>query len=98
MEDHVHLLMRLPPVLALAKSISVVKANSSRLMNGLGRHFAWQEGYGAFSVSLSNLATVARYIRNQKIHHHKMSFQEEYDALLRRHATEMDRVPPLRGF
>ncbi len=97
MTDHVHLLVRLPPVLALAKSVSVLKANSSRWMSDRGARFAWQEGYGAFSVSASNLATVESYIRNQKAHHRRMSFQEEYDVLLKRHDVEMARVSPLRG-
>lgn len=90
MEDHVHLLFRLPPVLALARAISILKANSSRWMSEHGTGFAWQGGYGAFSVSASNLAAVENYIRNQKIHHRKMSFQEEYRALLRRHGVETD--------
>ena len=90
MEDHVHLLLRLPPVLALAKAISVVKANSSRWMNEHGADFAWQGGYGAFSVSKSNLAAVTRYIREQKHHHRKMSFAEEYRALLKRHGDQVE--------
>ncbi|HZI56854.1 MAG TPA: IS200/IS605 family transposase [Verrucomicrobiae bacterium] len=64
MEDHVHLLIQLPPVLALAKAISVVKSNSSGWMNDHGMKFNWQEGYGAFSVSASNLAVMERYIAN----------------------------------
>ena len=90
MEDYVHLLLRLPPVLALAKAISIVKANSSRWMNEHGANFAWQIGYGAFSVSKSNLAAVIRYIREQKLHHKKMSFAEEYRALLKRHGDQVE--------
>ncbi len=90
MEDHVHLLLRLPPVLALAKAISVVKANSSRWMNEHGPAFACQGGYGAFSVSSSNLRAVEKYIREQKIHHRKMSFEEEYRALLKRHGDQVE--------
>src|SRR5262245_10862960 len=90
MDDHVHLLVRLPPVLALAKAVSVVKANSSGWMNEQATGFAWQGGYGAFSVSQSNLAAVARYIRNQKAHHRRMTFQQEYRILLKRHGEEMD--------
>jgi putative transposase len=90
MEDHSHLLFRLPPVLALARAVSIVKANSSRWMSEHQAGFAWQGGYGAFSVSASNLAAVEKYIRDQKVHHRKMSFQEEYRALLRRHGAEID--------
>jgi REP element-mobilizing transposase RayT len=98
MEDHIHLLLRLPPILALAKCLTVLKANSSRWMNDLGAHFAWQEGYGAFSVSSSNLKVVEKYIREQKLHHRTMSFMEEYRALLQRHENEMGRVPPSGAF
>jgi putative transposase len=58
MADHAHALVRLPPVLSLAKAVSVIKANSSRWMREHGDTFAWQEGYGAFSVSASNLRSV----------------------------------------
>jgi putative transposase len=88
--DHVHLLFHLPPTVSLAKSISVLKANSSLWMNERGIKFAWQEGYGAFSVSASNLATVSRYIRNQKIHHAKFTFEDEFLTLLRKHKVDFD--------
>ena len=54
------------------------------------RGFAWQDGYGAFTVSKSNLPEVVRYIRNQREHHRKRTFQEEYLGLLRRHGVEYD--------
>ncbi len=63
-EDHVHLLIQLPAPLALAKAVSLLKSNSSSWMNEHGTGFNWQEGYGAFSVSASNLGTVVRYIQN----------------------------------
>jgi REP-associated tyrosine transposase len=59
MEDHAHLLFHLPPIMSLAKAVQLIKANSSKWMNEHGRRFAWQEGYGAFSVSISNTAAVA---------------------------------------
>jgi REP element-mobilizing transposase RayT len=90
MEDHVHLLWRLPPMLLLAKAVSVVKANSSRWMKEHCPKFAWQTGYGAFSVSKSNMAAVTRYIRDQKIHHRKMTFEEEYRALFKLHGDELE--------
>jgi REP element-mobilizing transposase RayT len=90
MEDHVHLLFHLPPVIALAKAVQLLKTNSSKWMNEHGRRFAWQEGYGGFSVSISNTATVAKYIRNQEQHHRKITFEDEYLALLRKHGVEFD--------
>lgn len=59
-------------------------------MNDHGRRFAWQDGYGAFSVSVSNTATVASYIRNQEQHHRTMTFEEEYQALLKKHGIDPD--------
>jgi putative transposase len=90
MEDHVHLLIQLPPVLTLAKAISLIKANSSKWMNEHGMKFAWQEGYGAFSVSASNLRAVERYIANQEAHHRKMTFEQEFEGLLRKHGIQFD--------
>jgi REP element-mobilizing transposase RayT len=90
MEDHVHLLMQLIPTLALAKAIALLKANSSSWMNEHGMRFAWQEGYGAFSVSASNIAAVIRYIANQEQHHRKMTFEDEFIGLLKKHGVEYD--------
>ena len=89
-EDHVHLLFHLPGTMALSKAITLLKANSSKWMNEHGLDFAWQEGYGAFSVSESSLARVAAYIRNQKEHHRKMSYESEFLALLRKNRMEFD--------
>jgi putative transposase len=89
-EDHVHLLIQLPPLLALSQAISLVKANSSRWMNEHATEFAWQEGYGAFSVSASNLSTVERYIANQEQHHRKMTYEQEFIGFLRKHRIEFD--------
>jgi putative transposase len=74
----------------LAKTVLTVKSNSSRWLRQSVRHFAWQEGYAAFSVSVSLFPTVVRYIRNQEAHHRKMNFEEEFLALLRRHGVEYD--------
>jgi putative transposase len=89
-EDHIHLLFHLPPKLALAKAALLLKANSSKWMGEAGREFSWQEGYGAFSVSASNLDSVVGYIRNQEKHHRKFTFEEEFRAILRRHGIEYD--------
>ena len=89
-ENHVHLLFHLPPKLALAKAVLLLKANSSKWMADQGGVFSWQEGYGAFSVSSSNLAQVIRYIRNQDAHHRKLTFEQEFQTLLRRHGVDYD--------
>jgi len=89
-QDHVHLLFHLPPSLALAKAVLLLKSNSSKWMGELGREFSWQEGYGAFSVSSSNLNAVMRYIQNQEAHHRKISFEEEFRAILKRHGVEYE--------
>jgi putative transposase len=91
--DHLHLLVGLRPDAALSELVRDIKANTSRWINEkrwvMGR-FSWQEGFGAFSYSRSQLDTVIRYINNQQQHHARHSFQEEYVALLRRFGVEYD--------
>jgi REP element-mobilizing transposase RayT len=90
--DHVHCLLSLPPTLPVAKALRVLKSDSSLWVHE-ARHraaFAGQTGYGAFSVSQSNLPTVVKYIRNQDQHHRKFSFREEFIALLKRHGIAYD--------
>jgi len=89
-DDHVHLLIQIPPSLALAKAVSTVKSNSSRWATEEGFPFAWQQGYAAFSVSASNLPAVVRYIQNQEAHHKKMTFETEFLALLKKHGVDYD--------
>jgi putative transposase len=89
-DNHAHILLRVPPKLALAKAVLLLKANSSKWMSEQARSFSWQEGYGAFSVSASNVDTVVRYIQNQPAHHRKISFEDEFRALLRKHGVEYD--------
>ncbi|HEX9988382.1 MAG TPA: IS200/IS605 family transposase [Chloroflexia bacterium] len=93
MKDHVHLLVALPATVAIADLIRVVKANSSRWAHEKWpeRHgFGWQQGYGAFSVSKSAIKDVEENIANQEEHHRKVSFQEEFLALLKRHDIPYD--------
>jgi putative transposase len=92
MEDHAHVLFHLPPIMALAEAVRLIKANSSKWMNEHGRRFGWQKGYGGFSVSVSNTAIVAKYIRNQEQHHRKMTFEQEYRALLKKHGMKPDEI------
>ncbi len=88
-ENHVHLLIGLPPKLSLAHAVAALKANSSKWMNENGHHFAWQEGYAAFSVSTSNLHRVAEYVRHQSEHHKQRSFEDEFVALLKKHGIDL---------
>ncbi len=85
--NHVHLLLAFPPKCCLATAVQKLKGSSSRW---LGRGFSWQEGYGAFSVSPSQVAVVKKYIGNQETHHRKRSFEEEFTALLRSCGIEYD--------
>jgi len=87
MPDHAHLLIQQPPTMALSDIVYKIKTGSSQWM---GVKFAWQRGYGAFSVSASNIDTVVRYIRTQEKHHKKMSFDEEFLALLKKHGLPFD--------
>ena len=91
--DHAHLLLLMPAKTALADVIRVLKTNSSRWIHETwaSRHtFAWQSGYGAFSVSRSVVEEIRRYIENQEKHHRRMTFQEELLALLERHGIAYD--------
>ncbi len=91
--DHVHVLLRLPPSVSMSDAMRVVKTNSSRWVHETSpncRSFAWQTGYGAFSVSESNRQTVSDYIANQENHPRRTSVQEEYLAFLRRHGIDYD--------
>jgi putative transposase len=89
-EDHLHMLIELPPTIAVAKAVLTVKSNSSKWMNGMHRAFAWQKGYAAFSVSASNIQTVERYVNNQEAHHQKISYEDEIILLLKRHGVAFD--------
>jgi putative transposase len=85
--DHVHILVRVPPVRSVAEMARVLKANSSRWAHEKWpwhTAFTWQAGYGAFSVSESSVQTVTEYIAKQEAHHRKRSFQEEYLEFLRK--------------
>lgn len=91
--DHVHALATLPSTLALSDLMRVLKTNSSRWVHEQWPHrkdFAWQGGYGAFSVSRSNADDVERYIAGQEEHHQQVSFQEEFLAFLKRHNVPFD--------
>jgi len=91
MSDHVHLLILLPPSIHLSETMRFVKANSSRwIKQRFGRKFAWQKGFGAFSVSRSGVDAVVKYIRDQEQHHRRFDFKTEYVSLLEKNAVEYD--------
>jgi REP element-mobilizing transposase RayT len=76
--DHVHALLVLPPTMPLAKAVQFLKGSSSKWINDTVGEFSWQEGYGAFSVSASQSSEVVHYIQNQRAHHQKKTFEEEF--------------------
>src|SRR5258706_15426552 len=92
-EDHVHILLSLPSTLSIAKALQLIKGGSSKWVHETfpdHRLLGWQEKYGAFSVSVSQLDRIIRYIGNQQEHHRKITFQEEFLALLKKHRIEYD--------
>ena len=93
MADHVHLLVRYRSDLSHAEMLQQIKGRSSKWINETFLqfgHFSWQEGYGGFTVSKSQVPAVAAYIAGQKEHHQKQDFQREFLDLLRRHGIEFD--------
>ena len=90
-ENHIHLLVELPLVRSLSEAVSIFKSNSSRWMKMKGvKDFAWQEGYGGFSVGARQLAAVRRYICNQREHHKSQTYEEEFIGFLKRAGIEYD--------
>ena len=92
-EDHIHILCRLSRKFAVMDVIKVSKTETTKWLKrqgqGLG-DFQWQAGYGAFSVSASNVEQVKRYIASQEEHHRRISFQDEFRELCRSHGLEID--------
>jgi REP element-mobilizing transposase RayT len=87
MQDHIHVLVGLKPVMRISDLARDIKNNSSNFINEKGllqQKFSWQEGYGAFSYSQSGFGKLIDYIKNQKEHHKKKSFREEYMDFLNR--------------
>jgi len=92
-EDHVHALVRLSRKFPVMKILQESKVETSKWLKRqpeVGTDFTWQAGYGAFSVSASMLEEVRKYIQNQQEHHKRMTFQEEFRELCRRHGLELD--------
>ena len=92
-EEHIHALMSFPPALAPSKAVQYLKGLSSKWIHEQFprfKAFAWQDGFSAFTVSKSHLGRVIDYIRDQHIHHAKLSFDDELRALLHKHEVEFD--------
>lgn len=94
MPEHVHLFISLNATASIASAVRDIKANSSgwlrKTFPELRRTFAWQAGYGAFSVSYSNREAIRRYIETQESHHRRQSFRDEYLKFLDRHGIAYD--------
>ena len=93
MPDHLHLLVGMRPDASLSDLVRDIKTNSSRFISGkrwVPGRFSWQEGFGAFSYSRSQLSSVIRYIDNQQKHHARKSLRDEYIELLERFGVEHD--------
>jgi REP element-mobilizing transposase RayT len=91
--DHVHILLSLSATMNISTAMQLIKGGSSKWIHETfpnQRLFAWQEEYGAFSVSVSQLPKTIEYIGGQETHHRKITFQEEFLALLKKHRVEYD--------
>lgn len=91
--DHVHLLLSLPATLSVSKAMQLLKGNSSKWLRETfpelrQQDFAWQEGFGAFSIGVSGVEDTKRYIQTQEEHHRQRSFQEELEIFLKKHGCE----------
>jgi putative transposase len=89
--DHAHMLILIPAAMPVAKAVQLIKGGSSKWLheNFLPlRNFSWQEGYGAFSIGISQVSGVLAYIDSQEEHHRVRSFQEEYLAFLKEYGIE----------
>jgi len=92
-EDHVHLLISMPKTLDIAKAMQLIKGGSSKWIHDTfaeHRLFEWQEGYGAFSIGISDKNRTVDYINNQAEHHRRQDFKTEYLSFLEKHEIEYD--------
>ena len=92
-QDHIHMLLSLPSSMPIAKALQLIKGGSSKWVHDTfpdQRLFGWQTKYGSFSVSVSQLDKIIAYIRSQPEHYRKMTFQEEFVALLKKHHIQYD--------
>jgi putative transposase len=91
MNDHVHILAKVPPTVKFSDFMRDLKANTSKWVNENNTSkFSWQRRYGAFTVSESQFEIVRNYIRNQEDHHKKFDFKQEFESLLKANNIEID--------
>ncbi len=93
MDDHIHICADFKPKFAVSDILRKIKSNSSAWVNKnfqLDYTFAWQEGYGSFTISKSSISNVINYIETQNNHHKNMSFKEEFIFLLKKHEVDYD--------
>lgn len=91
--DHIHILLSLPSTLTIAKAVQLIKGNSSKWIHEeFPQHssFGWQEGYGAFSISISGIEDTTAYIANQAEHHRQKTFKDELIAILKKHELDYE--------
>lgn len=91
--DHVHILFSLARIITIADLVEEVKTSTSKWIKTKGREFRnfhWQKGYGGFSIGQSNVGLLKRYIRDQKAHHRRITFQDEYRKFLKSYGIDYD--------
>lgn len=92
-EDHTHVLLSIPSTMSIAKSVQLLKGNSSKWIHETfpeQRMFDWQEGYGAFSIAISGVEDTVRYIQSQEEHHRRHSFKDELIVFLQKHGINYE--------
>lgn len=92
-DDHVHMLVSIPATTSLAKAVQLIKGGSSKWVHDTFpsmKDFAWQEGYGAFSIGVSGVDDTIAYINHQDEHHRVKTFEEEFESFLKRHGIAYD--------
>ncbi len=90
MPDHIHILCRLAKTITIADLVRELKRESSKWAKGHDPQFAWQKGYGAFSLSPTHVKPVEKYILGQEVHHRTVTFQDEFRQLCRKYGLELD--------
>ncbi|MDQ1329442.1 MAG: REP-associated tyrosine transposase [Candidatus Poribacteria bacterium] len=91
--NHIHILLEIPSTINIAKAIQLIKGGSSKWVSDTFptlKNFSWQEGYGAFSISVLGIQDTVSYIQNQEKHHQVKTFEEEYVAFLKKHDIDYD--------
>ena len=91
--DHIHILVSFDSIMSVSKLVNLIKSNSTKWIHTTfpdKQYFVWQEGYGAFSVSKSQMNQITEYIKNQAEHHKKMSFQEEFRKFLLKYDIDIN--------